>query len=86
MNILTPLALPAGSDDGLAGGDFDGFAGPSGDDVNAEGAVGLEEVPAAVAVLFIHAGEDAAGDVVAPDFDPGAITEFLIFFEIACLA
>lgn len=52
--------------------------------MDAEGAVGLEKVPASIAVFFVHAGQYATRDAVASGFDPSAIAEFLVFFEVAC--
>ena len=50
----------AGAQGGLGGGDFDGVIGPFADEVDGEAGVALPEVPAAIAVLFVNAGEDAA--------------------------
>ena len=76
-----------GGVDGIARGrDLDGVIGPLADDVDAEVAAGLEEVPALRALRVIHARDDRARAFDLVGLDPGAGGEGLLGAEVTGLA
>ena len=75
-----------GTQSGFGRGDFDGVLRPFADDVDGNLGVVLPEIPAAVAVLLVHARKDAAKDTGTSGADPDTITKSVIFFKVPRIA
>ena len=70
--------------DGIARGDhLDRVVGPLADDVDAEVAAGLEEVPALGALRVVHPSDDRTGAFDLVGLDPGGGGECLLGAEVA---